>query len=114
MDNQLSNTIAWLFFIANGGRILAYLPQIVAAWNCENGASSISRATWAYFAFAHFTGCAYGSIVIHDSKVALVFFGNFLVCCVLLAIVTWKKRQHRLGLRVRQGYPQLAREAESP
>lgn len=93
MDN-LTDTIGWLFVAANAGRLLGYLPQIITAWNCRNGASSVSRMTWAYFAFAHSTGILYAMIVIRDASMALVFLGNFIVCCLLIAIVTWKKRRH--------------------
>jgi len=41
-----SEIITWLFLVANTGRILAYVPQLIAAWNCKNGASSVSRLTW--------------------------------------------------------------------
>jgi uncharacterized protein with PQ loop repeat len=94
MFDHLAESIALLFFAANAGRLLGYIPQIITAWKCQNGASSVSLVTWGYFAFAHFTGILYGLIVIHDQRMALVFFGNFLVCCVLIAIVTWKKVSH--------------------
>jgi uncharacterized protein with PQ loop repeat len=90
--DDLVKVVSWLFVAANAGRLLGYLPQIVKAWNCQNGASSVSRMTWGYFAFAHATGVLYAMIVIHDLSMALVFFGNFVVCCMLIIIVTWKKR----------------------
>ncbi len=93
--DSLADTIAWLFVAANAGRLIGYMPQVVAAWKCKNGASSVSRLTWGYFAFAHFTGILYATIVIHDLSMAAVFFGNFLVCCLLIGIVSWKKRRQR-------------------
>jgi hypothetical protein len=89
-----SEIITWLFLVANAGRIWAYVPQLLAAWNCKNGASSVSRVTWGYFAFAHLTGVLYGAYVIHDSKMAWMFSGNLLLCTLLVSIVTWKKRLH--------------------
>jgi hypothetical protein len=91
---HFNEAITWLFLIANTGRIVAYVPQLVAAWNCENGASSVSRLTWGYFAFAHLAGVLYGAFVIHDSKMAWMFSGNLLVCILLVGIVTWKKMSH--------------------
>ena len=91
---DLTETITWLFVIANTGRILAYVPQLLTAWNCKNGASSVSRLTWGYFAFAHFAGVLYGAFVIHDSKMAWMFSGKLLVCVMLVVIVTWKKMMH--------------------
>jgi hypothetical protein len=102
MEN-LTDMIAWLFVAANASRLLGYLPQVVAAWKCRNGASAVSRMTWGYFAFAHFTGVLYGLVVIHDLSMAAVFLGNFLVCVALLAIVTWKKRRHGHSAKMHYG-----------
>jgi uncharacterized protein with PQ loop repeat len=94
MTEHITDIVTWAFFAANGGRILAYIPQLLAAWKCENGAKSVSRMTWSYFAVAHMTGILYGLIVIHNTQMALVFAGNFVVCCLLVGIVTWKKHRH--------------------
>ena len=95
MTEHITDLVTWAFFAANGGRILAYIPQLHAAWKCENGAKSVSRMTWGYFAFAHLTGILYGLLVIHNQQMALVFGGNFVVCCLLVGIVTWKTSRHR-------------------
>jgi len=92
MTEHITDLISLAFFAANGGRIVAYLPQVLAACKCKNGAKSISRMTWGYFALAHFTGVLYSYAVVHNDRMALVFMGNCLVCCLLVAIVTWKKR----------------------
>ena len=94
MTENLTDIITWAFFAANGGRILAYLPQLLAAWQCENGAKSVSRMTWGYFAFAHFTGVMYALVVIHNNQMMVVFLGNLVVCCLLVGIVSWKKSRH--------------------
>ena len=93
MENA-TEIITWLFVAANTGRILAYVPQLVAAWNCKNGATSVSRLTWGYFAFAHLAGILYATYVVNDHRMMLVFCGNFVVCLLLVAIVTWKKLSH--------------------
>jgi uncharacterized protein with PQ loop repeat len=95
---SLSDVVAWLFVAANAGRLIGYMPQVVAAWKCKNGAASVSRMTWGYFAFAHFTGILYATIVIHDWSMAAVFLGNFVVCCLLIGIVSWKKRRHQTSV----------------
>jgi len=51
--------VTWGFVATNATRVVAYLPQIYAALTCKDGARSISRLTWGYFALAHFTGMAY-------------------------------------------------------
>jgi len=96
MNDAVTYWVTWAFFAANAGRIFAYFPQILAAVRCKNGAVAVSRMTWTYFATAHFTGCLYGLMVIHDSNMAIVFLGNFIACVTLVGIVTWKKMQfHR-------------------
>ena len=94
MTSYVTELVSWAFFAVNAGRIFAYLPQIVAAAKCQNGAAAVSRATWSYFAFAHFTGAMYGLVVIHDHMMVIVFIGNFLACCVLVGLVSWKKWRH--------------------
>lgn len=87
--------VSWLFVVTNSFRLLAYLPQILAALKCPNGASAISRVTWSYFALAHLTGHFYSRLVLHDHKMSLVLLGNFLACSTLVVIVTWKRMRHR-------------------
>jgi hypothetical protein len=90
MDN-MSETITWLFVTVNSARMLAYLPQIYAAWHCNEGARSISLVTWSYFALAHLTGTFYSLSVANDPKLAAVFVGNCLACSALVAVVGWKR-----------------------
>ncbi len=97
MTGSLTDLVTWAFVAANAGRVFAYLPQIVAAARCKNGATAVSRTTWSYFAFAHFTGAMYGLVVIHDFRMALVFIGNFFACCILVGLVAWKKWRHHRG-----------------
>ena len=92
---HINELITWCFVAANLGRVLAYLPQIISALQCKNGAISISRITWGYFAVAHTTGALYANYVVQDQKMALVFFGNFLTCFVLVAIVTVKRLRNK-------------------
>jgi len=87
--------LTWLFVTTNACRLFAYLPQILAALRCQNGAAAVSRVTWSYFAVAHFTGHLYSQHVLHDQKMATVLLGNFMACTALVAIVTWKKLRHR-------------------
>ena len=97
--------ITWLFIAVNSGRIFAYIPQLISAWNCKNGAASVSRVTWGYFAVAHLTGLVYAIEVIDDSKMALMFLGNLLACVALVAIVTWKKMSYVRAPRATHASP---------
>jgi hypothetical protein len=94
----LVDVVSWLFLITNAFRLLAYMPQIMAAIRCPNGARAISRTTWSYFAVAHLTGHFYSRLVLHEHKMATVLLGNFLACTTLVAIVTWKKIRHRTAI----------------
>jgi uncharacterized protein with PQ loop repeat len=95
VDNP-GETITWIFVTVNSARILAYLPQIHAAWRCNDGARSISMLTWSYFALAHLTGAFYCSAVTNDPKLAAVFVANCLACSALVAVVGWKRRHDAL------------------
>jgi uncharacterized protein with PQ loop repeat len=90
MDNWVS-IFSWIFLVTNVGRVFAYLPQIRAALACRNGAKSISRFTWGYFALSHATVSIYGFFVLQDISMGAVFLGNCIACCTLVAIVTWKQ-----------------------
>lgn len=102
----VTEVITWLFFITNTGRVLAYLPQIRAAWVCRNGATAVSSLTWGYFAIAHLCGALYGWFVVQDPGMAAIFGGNCVACGVLVGVITWKRRRHctAIGLRDRIGW----------
>jgi uncharacterized protein with PQ loop repeat len=90
MDNWIA-IFSWIFLLTNIGRIFAYLPQIHAALSCGNGAKSISRFTWGYFALSHATVSIYGFFVLHDAAMGAIFLGNCIACCTLVTIVTLKQ-----------------------
>ena len=54
--------IGWAYVLVNAGRVLSYLPQIVAVWRCSDGARSISLLTWSYWACSHLTASLYAGI----------------------------------------------------
>lgn len=92
--------ITWMFVIANGGRIVAYLPQIMAAWYCPTGARSVSILTWSYFAFAHLTALLYARFVLHDPRSVWIFSGNLVVTVCLVGLLLWKRYRYRLTLQI--------------
>jgi uncharacterized protein with PQ loop repeat len=83
--------VGWLFVTTNSGRLLAYLPQIVATMRCPTGAKSVSILTWGYFGIAHFAALLYAIYVLHDSRLTWVFAGNLVVTLILVAIILWKR-----------------------
>ncbi len=92
-----SEVVTWLFVIANGGRIVAYLPQIIAAWSCPRGARSVSILTWSYFAMAHLTAVLYAVFILQDLRSIWIFGGNLSVTAALVALLLWKRIQYRRG-----------------
>jgi uncharacterized protein with PQ loop repeat len=101
-DTSWAQLIGWLFLVTNSGRLLAYVPQMVATARCKAGARSVSIVTWAYFAFAHFSGLLYAIAVLRDTRSVWIFSGNLLVTLILVAIILWKRYSHG---RVGQGRP---------
>lgn len=83
--------VGWLFVTTNSGRLLAYLPQIVATVRCRTGAKSVSILTWGYFGIAHFAALLYAIYVLHDSRLTWVFAGNLVVTLILVTIILWKR-----------------------
>jgi len=83
--------VGWLFVTTNSGRLLAYLPQIVATLRCRAGAKSISILTWGYFGIAHFSALLYAIYVLHDSRLTWIFSGNLAVTLILVGIILWKR-----------------------
>jgi hypothetical protein len=94
------DVFTWLFLVANAGRVLAYMPQIAAAWKCEAGAKSVSLLTWSYFTLAHLTALMYALVVLQDSKSAWVFTGNLSFTALLVALLIFKRIQYRRRTRV--------------
>jgi uncharacterized protein with PQ loop repeat len=88
------DVFTWLFLIANAGRVLAYMPQIAAAWKCPSGAKSVSLLTWSYFTFAHLTALMYALVVLQDAKSAWIFGGNLTFTGLLVVLLIFKRIQH--------------------
>jgi len=91
--------ITWLFVVANTGRLLAYLPQFVSAWNCQYGAKSVSILTWSYFTFAHCTALLYALFVLQDSKSVWIFAANLGATVCLVALLLWTRLNYIRAVR---------------
>lgn len=94
--------LTWLFLLANAGRIVAYVPQIVAAWSCPAGAKSVSILTWSYFAFAHLTALLYAAFVLHDFRSGWIFAGNLSFTVFLVVLLATKRLRHDATVLVAQ------------
>jgi predicted lysophospholipase L1 biosynthesis ABC-type transport system permease subunit len=104
--------IAWLFVVSNTGRLLAYLPQIVATARCRQGARGTSLLTWGYFALAHLSAMLYAVFVLQDDRAAWIFAGNFAVTVILVAVILWKRHRHGRESRRREPAAELSAACE--
>lgn len=96
---MLETLVLALFSVTNTFRILAYVPQIVRAATDVNGASAISFMTWGLFALSNFSTAAYAAIVLRDTLMLVIFSGNALACCVVVAVTFMKRRRHAAHCR---------------
>ena len=58
------------FALFNGGRVVAYMPQIVCVYRCRNGAAAVSLLTWIMFTAANAATVTYALTVSSDLVVA--------------------------------------------
>jgi cytochrome c biogenesis factor len=89
------DVFTWLFLIANARGMLAYMPQVAAAWICPIGAKNVSLLTWSYFTFVNLTALMYAVVVLHDSKAAWVFAADLFFTSLLVTLLVFKRNQHR-------------------
>jgi hypothetical protein len=79
------------FALLNGGRAIAYFPQMIRVYRDPHGAAAVSLVTWALFAAANVATVCYALTVSNDRVVAIVFALNA-VGCVAIAALTLVKR----------------------
>jgi hypothetical protein len=97
---NLEDVTLGLFAICNGIRVLAYVPQIVAAARDRNGATAIACTTWWLFLVANLSTIAYALVNQSDWRLAACFTANA-ACCIAILSVTYHKR--RASVRQAQG-----------
>ena len=83
------------FALLNGGRVLAYVPQIVSVYRCQNGAPAVSAMTWFMFAAANLATVCYALTVSSDLVVAGIFGLNTLCCVVITALLALRRMSVR-------------------
>jgi uncharacterized protein with PQ loop repeat len=82
------------FALLNGGRVIAYMPQIVCVYRCQNGAAAVSLLTWIMFTAANAATVTYSLAVSSDLVVAAMFGLNALSCMVITALVAFRRLSH--------------------
>ncbi len=115
-NTPLLAAVAWSYLATNSLRVITYVPQIVAAWRCTDGARAISLLTWGSWTVSHFTGLAYGALVLHDVFFVVITLINLLGCGSVTAIVAmhrWRLR-HPAQSHPADGAPALAEARAAP
>jgi uncharacterized protein with PQ loop repeat len=82
------------FALLNGGRIVAYLPQIVCVYRCPNGAAAVSLLTWIMFSAANAATVTYALTVSSDLVVAGIFGLNAVSCMIITLLVAFRRLSH--------------------
>src|SRR6267378_3035143 len=75
------------FALLNGGRAVAYFPQMIRVYRDPHGAAAVSLMTWTLFAAANVATVCYALTVSNDRVVAIVFALNAVGC---MAITRWR------------------------
>jgi hypothetical protein len=83
------------FTLCNSLRVVAYVPQIAAAFSDRGGAQAISFGTWGLFLISHASAMAYALVNKEDWTMASMFLLNAMGCCAILLIAAWRRSQHR-------------------
>jgi hypothetical protein len=79
------------FAVLNGGRIVAYMPQIMCVYRDRNGAEAVSLMTWTMFTAANLATVSYSLTVSSDVVVASVFALNAVCCFAITSLVACRR-----------------------
>jgi hypothetical protein len=88
------DVFTWLLLIANAGGMLAYMPQVAAAWNGPSGANNVVLLARSYFTFVNLSSLLYVLVMLQDSKSAWVFAANLSFTSLLVTLLVFKRNQH--------------------
>jgi tripartite-type tricarboxylate transporter receptor subunit TctC len=83
------------FALLNGGRVVAYFPQMITIYRDTNGAHAVSLSTWAVFAVTNAATVCYALAALNDRVMALVFALNTAFCVAIAGMVAAKRARHR-------------------
>ena len=79
------------FALLNGGRAIAYFPQMIRVYRDPHGAAAVSLATWALFAASNVATVGYALTVAYDLVVAIVFAMNSAGCLAIVGLTAFKR-----------------------
>jgi len=79
------------FALMNGGRVVAYFPQMIRVYRDPHGATAVSLLTWALFAAANAATVCYALTVSDDRIIATVFALNAIGCLAIPGLTAFKR-----------------------
>lgn len=95
MSNDLIlQSITGVYAISNALRLLSYVPQILAVAREHSGAHAISLASWVFWMFSHAATALYCAMVVNDSLLAGMMWGNAAGCFGVVALTMMKRRRY--------------------
>lgn len=96
------NAVVLAFLITNTGRVLTYLPQIVAIARDRNRAVAVSCVTWSLFSVSNLASALYAGLVAADIAMLVAFAANTLCCAVIIGLLCWKRAVRPAGPQARR------------
>src|SRR5882724_3250454 len=79
------------FALMNGGRVVAYFPQMIRVYRDPHGATAVSLLTWALFTAANAATVCYALAVSDDRIMAIVFSLNAIGCLAIVGLTAFKR-----------------------
>jgi hypothetical protein len=79
------------FAVLNGGRAVAYFPQLLRVYRDPHGAAAVSLSTWILFAAANIATVCYALTTSNDHVVAIVFGLNAIGCLAIAGLTAFKR-----------------------
>ena len=79
------------FALLNGGRTVAYVPQMMRVYRDPHDAAAVSLLTWGMFAAANMATVCYALTVSDDRIIATVFALNAIGCLAIVGLTAFKR-----------------------
>jgi hypothetical protein len=79
------------FALLNGGRAVAYFPQMMRVYRDPHDAAAVSVLTWVSFAAANAATVCYALTVSDDRVMAVMFTLNAIGCLAIVGLTAFKR-----------------------
>lgn len=90
-QETILHLITAVYAVSNVGRLLFYVPQLLAVSRDPSGACAISLSTWTFWTLSHAATTVYCGTVVDDPLLAVMMLGNTLGSCAIV-VLTARKR----------------------